>query len=842
MEKRSMFAKRRKSYITIEVITFLLLLLTDFSGIAQEKWRKEAVKADPIVCYASKEAYHTFVLPPPEFLNRLKSAKKQADIILNYVNFPDSLKPAMEYAVQIWESLIQSSVPIHMEVNWEKLASDVLGSCGATVFYSNFDNAPIPNTYYSIALVEKITGKEQSCPSDSPDLIARFNSQISWYSSTDGKTSSQKYDFVSIALHEITHGLGFTGYLQVNTATSTGFWANSAKYPSIFDQYIEDFNKRRLTNTTYYKNSSNTLYKALTSNQLYSGSPVAYAWGFENRPRLYVPSVFSNGSSIYHLNDATYLAGTENSLMTHSAGTGEAIHSPGPLTAGIMGDLGWKNLTFSFKPVTIIEGISKPVKIDLRIQSDFGVKEKSTFLVFSYDGFLSQRDSLQFTPQDSLYTISILPTVFPAKISYYITSTDTMGRRFTYPAQAPSRINTINLKADFDKPEVYHKSIAYILPGEKEFLFTTQVIDSMGVDNVQLISSLNGTNLPSQIFSEGENSWFYKQLNLSNLGLRTGDSIAYSIKATDISKRNNSTQLPGEGNFMLKVEKIEKPLTAYSTNFDDQNSDFILADFEIAKPVDFDNPALQSPHPYASPDRDNGILDFTTVLRYPVIVSAKGKISFDEVVLVEPGEESVPFGCQDFFDYVIVEGSKDFGNNWLPLHDGYDSGSQTSWLTTYNQQLVSNNSTATGNKNLYINRNFSLTENGNFKEGDTLLIRFRLYSDPFAHGWGWAIDNLKIQEDLTPVAEMALSPGNFLIWPNPASDFFNLEVNQPEITPQIELYIHDITGRVLKRSRFNNIIPGTITRVEIQNIPSGLFFITLISKGIPVFTQKMVKY
>ena len=32
----------------------------------------------------------------------------------------------------------------------------------------------------------------------------------------------------------------------------------------------------------------------------------------------------------------------------------------------------------------------------------------------------------------------------------------------------------------------------------------------------------------------------------------------------------------------------------------------------------------------------------------------------------------------------------------------------------------------------------------NISAGDTLLVRFRLFSDPFANGWGWVIEDLKI--------------------------------------------------------------------------------------------------
>ncbi|MCK7534683.1 MAG: hypothetical protein MZV63_28625 [Marinilabiliales bacterium] len=143
-------------------------------------------------------------------------------------------------------------------------------------------------------------------------------------------------------------------------------------------------------------------------------------------------------------------------------------------------------------------------------------------------------------------------------------------------------------------------------------------------------------------------------------------------------------------------------------------------------------------------------LNFTTLLKYPVILKENGTMSFDEVVLVEPGEVLSKFGDEDFWDYVIVEGSKDKGKTWLPIANGYDSGDNPIWKTNYNKNIDNNQvSNTVGIPEWYVNREIKLLENGNFKANDTILIQFRLYSDPYAHGWGWTIDNLRIQ---TPVS------------------------------------------------------------------------------------------
>ena len=152
-------------------------------------------------------------------------------------------------------------------------------------------------------------------------------------------------------------------------------------------------------------------------------------------------------------------------------------------------------------------------------------------------------------------------------------------------------------------------------------------------------------------------------------------------------------------------------------------------------------------------------------------------MSFDEIVIVEPGDAGVKYGDENFFDYVIVEGSSDEGTNWKPLADGYDCNFVKSWATLYNSEMTGQNSTAVPTKDLFVKHEIDLLANGNFNVGDTIRIRFRLFSDPYAHGWGWMIDNLKIQDIGTSVNPVILSAGEVSYFPNPATDRLNLHVH-----------------------------------------------------------------
>jgi hypothetical protein len=67
----------------------------------------------------------------------------------------------------------------------------------------------------------------------------------------------------------------------------------------------------------------------------------AYLFNGGTRPKIYAPAAFSLGSSLLHLDESTYPAGSINELMTPFSGTADAIHDPGPITIGILMDIGW---------------------------------------------------------------------------------------------------------------------------------------------------------------------------------------------------------------------------------------------------------------------------------------------------------------------------------------------------------------------------------------------------------------------------------------------------------------------------------------------------------------------
>ena len=805
----------------------------------QNDWKKRKLRVPPPVCYASDEIEKSYIPPPAEFL--LKSgAEKKSDIIVTYSLFPPEAKAAFEYAVDIWETIIESDIPIYVEANWRTMSNNILGSAGPTDYYSDFEFAPRKNRFYPVSVVEKITKTEISGKS-SPDINATFNKDVKWYYGTDGQTPDMLYDFVTVVLHEIGHGLGFTGFFFV-TGTVGAYGNDSAGDASAFDIMVVNNKDEMLTDTAIFTMPSASLYNAFISNNLFNTSQVAITNNDGNKPKLYAPSTYNDGSSIYHLNDASYPFGNENSLMTHAIGKGEAVHDPGPITKGILADIGWKNMKLILdKPKDIEE--KKPIVFNLSIESDFEIDTNEVFVFYSTDSFKKNKDSLLLVSdsESGIYSATLNPEIESGTIDYYISARDKMNRKFFIPTEVPEELYSVKIGPDNQAPEIDHTPIPYFVSYGEPVKISTSSDDNLGVDSVYVEYSVN--NIPQQSFGLTLDSvTIYSGIfNVDPELLNDGDEFTYKITAIDSSIAKNKTTSPVDDFYSFKVEKIFDPISGYYNDFNTLSRDFILSDFDIGTEKLFKNGSLHSPHPYPSPNKNNTYINFTTLLKYPIILKENGTMSFDEVVLVEPGEVLSKFGDDNFWDYVIVEGSKDYGKTWLPLADGYDSGDNVTWKTNYNKDIDNDQSSKTiGIPDWYITREINLLENGNFKANDTILIQFRLFSDPYAHGWGWTIDNLRIQ---TPalVPSVILSPGNILIYPNPFRDFLHITINAESNIEELTVEIINAYGQKIASVQNKNVFGEIKIDQDLKTLTSGMYFVIVKENGKQVNSQKIIK-
>lgn len=827
--------------VQVKKIIFLcvVLILTVIRFVnAQNENKIRSLKVPHPICYASERVEKSFIPPPPEFL--LKSnGEKKSDIIVSYSLFPADAKDAFEYAVSIWEYILESEIPIYVEARWRTMDNNILGSAGPSDYYADFEFAPRKNRYYPISVVEKITKSEITGPG-SPDIVATFNKETKWYFGTDGKTPELLYDFVTVVLHEIGHGLGFTGFFFV-TGTVGGYGNENTGDAAAFDIMIMNDKHEHLIDTGVFKMPSADLYNAFTSNRLFSGSPAAVAVNSENKPRLYAPSTWNDGSSIYHLNESTYPSNTQNSLMTHAIGKGEAIHDPGPITKGILADIGWKHMKIKLdKPKDIEE--KQPIAFNLFIESDTETDSNAVILFFSTDGFKGNKDSVQlkYNSSSGQFSATLNPALESGKIDYYIIARDKMARTFSVPTEAPSEFYSVTIGADNMPPVINHKPIPYFISTGNDILISTIADDNVGIDSVFVEFLINDIQQQPFELKLDSNAIYSGIFETEVKLLNDGDIIKYRISAIDSSKAKNKTLSPVNNFYSFGIEKIFTPIGGYYNDFNISSKDFIISDFEIYTEKGFENGSLHSPHPYRSPNKNNTNFNFTTLLKYPIVLKENGTMSFDEIVLVEPGENQSKFGDDDFWDYVIVEGSKDYGKTWLPIADGYDSGDNATWKVNYNKNVVNQISTTVGSPEWYVKREINLLGNGNFRANDTILIQFRLFSDPYAHGWGWTIDNLHIQTPVSSVA-LVLSPGNILIYPNPFNDILNVMVQAKNNIDELTLEIFSLYGQKLVSVQKKNSFGEIKFEPDLSNLTSGMYLLIVSENGKKVFSKKIIR-
>jgi hypothetical protein len=97
----------------------------------------------------------------------------------------------------------------------------------------------------------------------------------------------------------------------------------------------------------------------------------------------------------------------------------------------------------------------------------------------------------------------------------------------------------------------------------------------------------------------------------------------------------------------------------------------------------------------------------------------------------------------------------------------------------------------------YLHHKIDMTKK--FKSGDVIFIRFHLYSDEATVGWGWAFDNLKIQDGASAVEIENTLPTNYSLsqnFPNPFNPETTIKFSLPQRS-RVKLEIFDALGRVV---------------------------------------------
>lgn len=166
---------------------------------------------------------------------------------------------AVSYAAALLGASLESEVPIRVNVRFDSLGGDetsaALGTGGAVAAYRDFAGAPVAGTWYPSALADKLAGEDLGGAA-MPDVDVVLNADVDggvalgssrFYYGFDARPEPGDIDLVAVAVHEMSHGLGMTTFIDRSTGSKlNGFddafmrflehaGASPADFPSMDD-------------------------------------------------------------------------------------------------------------------------------------------------------------------------------------------------------------------------------------------------------------------------------------------------------------------------------------------------------------------------------------------------------------------------------------------------------------------------------------------------------------------------------------------------------------------------------------------------------------------------------
>lgn len=444
---------------------------------------------------------------------RLPSAnlEKKSNFLINFNTVPSLARPAVQAAVDIWSENFASTVPINVNVKWGSSSSyGVLASASAKNNFSNFNGAPDKTLYYASALANALAGRDLD--PTSPEIEISITSNAPWYYGTDGKCPARSFDLVSVILHEMGHGLGFVSGNYYEPFSGFG----RVDQPTPFDAYAQLPDGRRLADMP---SPSLEAGKAMTSDLFWSGDNAIKA-NNGIKPKLYTPSTYEAGSSISHLDEATFSQSVDNAVMTPNLDSGEVFHLPGPLVLAMFEDMRQK------PPAGIAAGTPQPPQ---NVKALIGDKSA----IVRFDPPVNFRSA-----QVSKYDVTNIQTgsVVSVTESPVTISGLKNGTKYTFSVSATNSLGTSNsVNTNSVTPQPAWQSSIIDATTDAKYLATATYAGK------PVIAYSDSTKGDLKLATFSGNKWGIKTIdgNSTTLGKTTNDVSGYISMCTSVSGRTN---------------------------------------------------------------------------------------------------------------------------------------------------------------------------------------------------------------------------------------------------------------------------------------------------------------
>jgi hypothetical protein len=250
-----------------------------------------------------------------------------------------------QQAAAIWGGLLASTVTIRVSASFAPLlpctaTTGILGQTYPNTVWSDFSGAPIAGTWYVKALANKFAGSDLD--GTTVDITTQFNSSLgqtgcltgtSFYLGLDNNHGSN-VNFLTVALHEFAHGLGF-----YSVANQNGTFQGNL--PAIFDRFIYDDTLGqtwdKLTNTQRATSQVNT------GNLTWSGTAAnAFASTYLGKRQRLLVTAPAAAAGTYSVGTASFGPALSNPGVTGqivAALYSSATDACSPITSNVSGKI-----------------------------------------------------------------------------------------------------------------------------------------------------------------------------------------------------------------------------------------------------------------------------------------------------------------------------------------------------------------------------------------------------------------------------------------------------------------------------------------------------------------------
>lgn len=256
-------------------------------------------------------------------------------------------RDALQAAGDVWGRLIRPAyegeeITVRSKFDSYDPGSTTLASAAPHFYYSDFDSSSlqyVSDTNYPKALANHLNLGDLAPVRHEIEIT--FNVAQPFYLGADGMPGAGQFDFVTVAAHELGHGLGFTS--SIREGGDYGIFGDGTYAPGpLCDGCLPTPYDRSLAlapsgGAPLLSLSSDARENALVSNNVFWNGANA-ATGNGGAPvKIHAPSAYQEGSSTSHVDSATF----PNALMGPSIGRGVARQTLSAFERGMLRDMGW---------------------------------------------------------------------------------------------------------------------------------------------------------------------------------------------------------------------------------------------------------------------------------------------------------------------------------------------------------------------------------------------------------------------------------------------------------------------------------------------------------------------